>query len=71
VLLIDEYDTPIHAGFVSGYYDEVVAFFRNFLSAGLKDNPHLFKGVITGILRSPQLRRRTCSRGSTTCTSSA
>ena len=51
VLLIDDYDTPIHAGFVSGYYDEVVGFFRNFLSAGLKDNPHLFKGVITGILR--------------------
>jgi hypothetical protein len=51
VLLIDEYDTPIHSGYVHGYYDEVVGFFRNFLSAGLKDNPHLFKGVITGILR--------------------
>ncbi|MEZ4472710.1 MAG: AAA family ATPase [bacterium] len=51
VLLIDEYDTPIHAGYVSSYYDEVVTFFRVFLSAGLKDNVHLFKGVITGILR--------------------
>lgn len=26
-------------------------FFRAFFSAGLKDNPHLYKGVLTGILR--------------------
>jgi hypothetical protein len=50
-LLIDEYDTPIHAGHANGYYDDAVRFFRNFLSGGLKDNPHLFKGVLTGILR--------------------
>jgi len=51
VLLVDEYDTPIHAGYVHGYYDEVVGFFRNLLSGGLKDNRHLFRGVVTGILR--------------------
>jgi hypothetical protein len=51
VILVDEYDSPIHAGFTQRYYDEVVAFFRDFLSAGLKDNPHLFRGVLTGILR--------------------
>jgi hypothetical protein len=51
VLLIDEYDTPIHAGYVHGYYDGAIEFFRNFLSGGLKDNSHLFKGVLTGILR--------------------
>ncbi len=51
VLLIDEYDLPIHTGVTHGYYDEVVGFFRNFLSGGLKDNPHLFKGVLTGVLR--------------------
>jgi hypothetical protein len=51
VILVDEYDSPIHAGFTHRYYDEVVAFFRDFLSAGLKDNPHLFRGVLTGILR--------------------
>jgi Predicted AAA-ATPase/PD-(D/E)XK nuclease superfamily len=50
-ILIDEYDTAIHAGFSAGYYDLVVQFFRNFLSGGLKDNPHLWKGVLTGILR--------------------
>lgn len=51
LLLIDEYDTPLHAGYREGYYDEVIGFLRNFLSGGLKDNPHLFRGVLTGILR--------------------
>ena len=51
VILLDEYDTPLHAGYANGYYDEVVSFMRNFLSGGLKDNESLFKRVITGILR--------------------
>ncbi len=51
ILLIDEYDTPIQAGYLNGYYAEVVSFMRNFLSGGLKDNPHLEKGVLTGIMR--------------------
>ena len=51
VILIDEYDTPVHAGFAHGYYDEVIEFVRNFLSGGLKGNQNLYKGVITGILR--------------------
>ncbi len=51
-ILIDEYDTPIHDAYGDpSRYAEVVGFFRNFLSAGLKDNPHLEKGVLTGILR--------------------
>ena len=51
VLLIDEYDTPIHAAYAHGYYDEAIVFFRNLLSGGLKDNPAVFRGVLTGILR--------------------
>ncbi|GDX80603.1 hypothetical protein LBMAG42_24140 [Deltaproteobacteria bacterium] len=51
VLLIDEYDTPIHSGWIHGYYDEVIELFRNLLSGGLKDNPHIYRGVLTGILR--------------------
>ncbi|GDX83171.1 hypothetical protein LBMAG42_49820 [Deltaproteobacteria bacterium] len=51
VLLIDEYDTPIHSGWSFGYYDEVVELFRNLLSGALKDNSHLYRGVLTGILR--------------------
>jgi hypothetical protein len=51
VILLDEYDSPVHAGYTHKYYDQVIAFFRDFLSGGLKDNVHLFKGVLTGILR--------------------
>lgn len=51
MILIDEYDTPILSAWTHGYYDEAIAFFRNFLGAGLKDNPFLAKGVLTGILR--------------------
>jgi hypothetical protein len=51
VILIDEYDAPIHAGVAGGYVREVLDFFRLFLTQGLKGNPHLFKAVLTGILR--------------------
>ncbi len=50
MILIDEYDTPILSAWTHGYYDEAITFFRNFLGAGLKDNPYLAKGVLTGIL---------------------
>jgi Predicted AAA-ATPase/PD-(D/E)XK nuclease superfamily len=51
IVLIDEYDTPIHAGYQYGYYDEVISFMRNLLSGAFKDNSYLKKGVITGVLR--------------------
>ena len=52
VILIDEYDAPVHAGFNNGYYDEIISFIRNFLSGGLKDTgQYLEKSVLTGILR--------------------
>nr|VFK45444.1 MAG: Predicted AAA-ATPase [Candidatus Kentron sp. SD]VFK49814.1 MAG: Predicted AAA-ATPase [Candidatus Kentron sp. SD] len=51
ILLIDEYDTPIHAGYQSGFYEEIISFMRNWLSGGLKDHSSLKKGVLTGILR--------------------
>jgi len=51
VILIDEYDMPINSAYSYGYYDEVVGFLRNLLSGAFKDNPSVFKGVMTGILR--------------------
>ena len=51
VVLIDEYDEPIHGGYANGYASEIVGVCRNLLGAGLKGNPHLFKAVLTGILR--------------------
>ena len=51
IVLIDEYDTPIQQGYTRGFDQEVIAFMRNFLSGGLKDNPNLAFGVLTGIMR--------------------
>ena len=51
ILLLDEYDTPLQAAYLSGYYPEAVAFLRNLFSAGLKGNNFLYKAVLTGILR--------------------
>lgn len=51
IILIDEYDTPIHEGYFKNYYAEIIGFMRNFLSAALKDNINLEKALITGILR--------------------
>ncbi|MAZ65532.1 MAG: AAA family ATPase [Kangiellaceae bacterium] len=51
VIIIDEYDMPINSAYTYGYYDELVGFLRNLLSGAFKDNPSLFKGVMTGILR--------------------
>ncbi len=51
VILIDEYDEPIHAGYFHGFAQTIIDFMRNFLGAALKSNSHLYKAVITGILR--------------------
>ena len=51
IILLDEYDAPIHTGFMHDFYQEVVDFMRSFLSSALKDNVHLKKGFLTGILR--------------------
>ncbi len=51
IILLDEYDTPIHAAWIKGYYEELIDFMRGFMSAAFKDNPNFKKAVITGCLR--------------------
>lgn len=51
IIIIDEYDTPIQQGHTCNFYPEIVNFMRNLFSGGLKDNPHLAFGFLTGILR--------------------
>lgn len=51
VIIVDEYDTPIQQGHLCDFCNEIVDFMRNFFSGGLKDNPHLAFGFLTGILR--------------------
>lgn len=51
LVLLDEYDSPIHVAYDKGYYDQMIGFMRNFMSKVFKDNTDIFRGVITGILR--------------------
>ncbi|MEM0991881.1 MAG: AAA family ATPase [Bacteroidota bacterium] len=51
LVLLDEYDAAIHAGFYYDFYDEIIALMKSILGSTFKDNDALYKGVITGILR--------------------
>ena len=53
IILMDEYDAPlldVHSDSPQDY-GQMVSFYRGFLGAALKDNPHLQRGCLTGILR--------------------
>jgi len=51
VILIDEYDAPIHHAFSKCFYSEAIELIRPWLSDAFKTNKSLYKGVLTGILR--------------------
>ena len=56
IILIDEYDTPIHSAYLANPQDHIkmLEFMRRFFGEALKDNEFLHKAVITGILRIAQ-----------------
>ncbi|RAK09790.1 PD-(D/E)XK nuclease superfamily protein [Halanaerobium saccharolyticum] len=54
IVLIDEYDTPLHYAKLNGYYDEMLNFMRALMIDGLKGNDSLEKGVVTGIMKISQ-----------------
>ena len=51
VIILDEYDAPIHSAWQYDYYKDMVSFMQGYLGDAFKDNPYLFRGVMTGILR--------------------
>ncbi|HZK85475.1 MAG TPA: AAA family ATPase, partial [Desulfosporosinus sp.] len=51
IVLIDEYDVPIQQAYLKEYYDPLISFMRNFMTAALKDNKYLEKAVLTGVMR--------------------
>lgn len=51
MIFIDEYDTPLTSAYEHKFLEECSEFLRNMLSAALKGNPYLKKGLMTGILR--------------------
>ena len=63
IVLIDEYDAPIHAAYThsmqrgeslkdeNSYYCRMTGFMRSLLGNALKGNTYLYKAVLTGIFR--------------------
>ena len=51
IILLDEYDTPMHEAWLAGYWDELVGFLRGFFNSTFKTNPYLGRGLMTGITR--------------------
>lgn len=50
-ILIDEYDTPMQAAYLNGYWEEMADLMRGLFVEGFKTNDSLNRAVITGILR--------------------
>ncbi len=51
LILIDEYDVPIQYAYLNGYYEEAIAFLKEFFGATFKDNKFMKKTVLTGVSR--------------------
>jgi len=51
VILLDEYDNPIHNAYGKDFQDRVLAVMRGMLSSALKGNESLMFGVITGVMQ--------------------
>lgn len=49
IILIDEYDSPLSCAYQYGFLESFSLLMRNMLSAALKGNAYLEKGLMTGI----------------------
>ena len=54
IVLIDEYDTPLHYAKLNGYYDEMLDIMRALMVDGMKGNESLEKAIVTGIMKISQ-----------------
>ncbi|MCI8529700.1 MAG: AAA family ATPase [Lachnospiraceae bacterium] len=51
IIILDEYDTPMQEAWLAGNWDKAVEFFRLLFNHTFKTNPHLHRGILTGITR--------------------
>ena len=52
IVLLDEYDNPIHNSYGKPHFDEILSYMRDMLSFALKNKEsHLKFGVITGVMQ--------------------
>ncbi len=55
IILIDEYDSPLQSAFENGFYNDVIVFFKNFLSESLKGNNNQLLSILTGVSRTGKI----------------
>ena len=51
IVLLDEYDTPMQAAWLGGFWDELSIFMRTFMDSSFKTNPALDRALMSGITR--------------------
>ncbi len=51
LILLDEYDTPLQEAYANGYWDRLTKFIRSLFNSTFKTNPHMERGLMTGITR--------------------
>lgn len=51
ILLVDEYDAPMHKAFLNDFYKSIVETWRTWMSKSFKDNRFMERCVLTGVLR--------------------
>ena len=51
LIFLDEYDTPMQESYLYEYWEESIAFIRNFFNATFKTNLYLERAMMTGIKR--------------------
>lgn len=51
IILLDEYDTPMHEAYVGNYWDELADFMRSFFNSTFKTNENMHRSLMTGITR--------------------
>lgn len=49
IILLDEYDTPLHEAWIHGYWQEITEFIRGLFHFTFKTNPYLERALMTGI----------------------
>jgi hypothetical protein len=54
IILMDEYDAAIQAGYEHEYYEKITSFMRHFMGKAMKSNPYLYKALVTGVSRISQ-----------------
>lgn len=51
IVLLDEFDTPLQAAYIHGYWEELASFMKMFFEATFNVNPFMGRSLLTGITR--------------------